>query len=108
MGVFGMAMAAFKKRSHGLAVFERNHGQENVAGESQIEGGIGFAMTMAVFLPRAGVAFVVVAVFHGPRLADSVGGVGFFVGAQAGKEEAGAVISGAQGDCLAATSRAEG
>ena len=72
-----------------LPLLEGDDGQEDVAGQGEIERGVGFAMAMSVFLPGAGVPFVVVAVFHGPMLAGGVGGTGFLVGAEAGKEEAG-------------------
>ena len=43
-------------------------------------------MAVAVFLPGAGVAFVVVAIFHRPVLADRVGGTFFFFRFEAGEE----------------------
>ena len=59
-------MVEFKEVRQGLALLEGDQGQEDVAGERQIERSGGFAMAVPVFLPGAGVAFVVVAVFHRP------------------------------------------
>jgi len=73
-GVVRMAMVVFEELRQGLTVFKGDDGQEDVASEGQIEGGIGFAMAVSVLLPGAGVAFVVVAIFHGPMLAAGVGG----------------------------------
>jgi hypothetical protein len=53
-----------------LALLEGDEGQEDVAGERQIERGVGFTMAVSVFLPGAGVAFVVIAVFYGPVRAN--------------------------------------
>jgi hypothetical protein len=44
-------------------------------------------MAVAVFLPSAGVAFVVVAVFHRPVLANRVCRARFFLCSEAGEEE---------------------
>ena len=85
----GVAVVLFKKVRQGLALFEGDQGQEDVAGERQIECGVGFAVAVAVFLPGAGVAFVVVAVFHGPVLADRVRGALFLAHREAGEEEPG-------------------
>ena len=63
-GEVRVVMVMFEEVSQGLAFLEGDQGQEDVAGERQIERGVGFAMAVAVFLPGAGVAFVVVAVFH--------------------------------------------
>lgn len=84
-----MAVVVFEEVCQRLTFLEGDDGQEHVAGEGEIERSVRFAMAMPVFLPGAGVAFVVVAIFYGPMLADGVGGAGFLVGAQAGKEEAG-------------------
>ena len=59
-----VAMVKFKEVGQRLAFLKGDEGQEDVAGERKIERGVGFAMAVSVFLPRAGVAFVVVAVFH--------------------------------------------
>ena len=72
-----------------LAFLERDESQEDVAGEREIERGVGFAMAVAVFLPGAGVALVVVAVFHRPVLANGGGRAHFFVRGEAGEEAAG-------------------
>ena len=82
-------MVVFEELCQGLPLLKGNEGQEDVAGKGEIERGVGFAMSVPVFLPGAGVTFVVVAVFHGPMLAGGVGGAGLLVGAEAGKEEAG-------------------
>ena len=49
--------------SQRLASLEGDEGQKGVAGELEIERGVGFAMAVSVFLLGAGIAFVVVAVF---------------------------------------------
>ena len=88
-GVVGVAMVMFKKVGQRLARLEGDHGQEDVAGEREIERGVGFAMAVAIFRPGTGVAFVVVAVFHRPVLAHRVGRAGFILRGEAGEEEAG-------------------
>ena len=65
-------MVVFEEVGQRLALLEGDDGQQDVAGEGEIERGVGFAMAVPVFLPGAGVAFVVVAVFHGPVLAAAV------------------------------------
>ena len=84
-----MAMVEFKKVRQGLPLLEGNEGQQDIAGECQIERGVGFAVAVAVFLPGAGVAFVVVAVFHRPVLANRMGRTRFLFLAEAGEEVAG-------------------
>lgn len=84
-----VAMIVFKKLRQGLTLLEGDQGQEGVAGERQIERGVGFAMAVAIFLPGAGVAFVMVAVFHRPVLANRVRRAHFFAHGEAGEEEAG-------------------
>ena len=59
-------MVEFKEVRQGLALLEGDQGQEDVAGERQIERSGGLAMAVPIFLPGTGVAFVVVAVFHRP------------------------------------------
>lgn len=78
----------FEEVCQRLALLEGDEGQEDVAGEREVERGVGFAMAVSVFLPGAGVAFVVVAVFHGPVLANGACRARFFVRAEAGEEEA--------------------
>jgi len=87
-------MVLFEKVCQRLAFLEGDEGQEDVAGERQIERGVGFAMAVAVFLPGAGVAFVVVAVFHRPVLANRVCRARFFVRSEAGEEAAGVAFLG--------------
>ena len=82
-------MVMFEEVCQRLAFLEGDDGQEDVAGEREIERGIGFAMAVLVFLPGASVAFVVVAVFHGPVLANGACRARFFVCGEAGEEEAG-------------------
>ena len=65
-----VAVVEFEVVCQRLALLEGDEGEEDVAGERQIERGVGFAMAVSVFLPGAGVAFVVVAVFHGPVRAN--------------------------------------
>ena len=78
-----MAMVEFKEVRQGLALLEGDQGQEDVAGERQIERSGGFAMAVPVFLPGAGVAFVVVAVFHRPVPARRLGRTFLFVHSEA-------------------------
>ena len=82
-------MVMFEKVCQGLAFLEGDEGQEEVAGEREIERGVGFAMAVPVFLPGAGGAFVVIAVFHGPVLASRACRALFFVRGEAGEEESG-------------------
>lgn len=84
-----VAVIMFEEVCQRLALLEGDEGQEDVAGEREIECGVGFAMAVTVFLPGAGVTFVVVAVFHGPVLANGVCGAHLFVRGEAGEEEAG-------------------
>jgi len=84
-----VAMVAFEEVCQGLALLEGNEGQEHVTGERQIERGVGFAMAVAVFLPGAGIAFVVVAVFHRPVSANRPHRTGSFFHVEAREEKAG-------------------
>ena len=92
-------MVSFKKVPQGLAFLEGDEGQKHIAGQRQIERGVGFAVVVAVavFLPSAGVAFVVVAVFHRPVLANRIGRALFLVCAEAGEEVAGVASRRSQG-----------
>lgn len=85
-------MVVFEEVGQWLARLEGDQSQEDVAGERQIERGVGFAMAVAVFLPGAGVAFVVVAGFHRPVPACRIRRVPLFAGAQAGEEVAGVAL----------------
>jgi hypothetical protein len=87
--VVWVAMVLFKKVRQGLALLKGDEGQEDVAGQREIERGVGPAMTVPVFLPGAGVAFVMVAIFHRPMLANRVGGTRFFACGEAGEKVAG-------------------
>jgi len=87
--VVRVAMVMFEEVCQRLAFLEGNDGQEDVAGEREIERGVRFAMTVSVFLPGTGVAFVVVAVFHGPVRANRARRARFFVCGEAGEEAAG-------------------
>ena len=84
-----VAMVAFKEVRQRLALFKGDQRQQDVAGERQIEGGVGFAMAVPVFLPGAGVALVVVAGFHRPVPTHCLGRALLLAGAQAGEEVAG-------------------
>ena len=84
-----VAMVSFKKVPQGLALLKGDEGQKHIAGQRQIERGVGFAMAVAVFLPGAGIAFVVVAVFHRPVSAHGAGRAGSFLDREAGEEVAG-------------------
>lgn len=89
-----VAVVEFEEVCQRLALLERDEGQEDVAGERQIERGVGFAMAVSVFLPGAGVAFVVVAVFHGPVRANGACRARCLVGRKAGEEAAGVAFLG--------------
>jgi hypothetical protein len=89
-----VAVVMFEEVCQRLVVLKGDQGQENVAGQGEIECGVGFAMAVPVFLPEAGIPFVVIAVFYRPRLAGGVGGTGFLVGGEAGEEEAGVAFAG--------------
>ena len=84
-----VAMIPLEELGQRLTWLAGDEGQEDVAGEGEIERGVGFAMAVPVFLPGAGVAFVVVAVFHRPVFAHGPGGAGFFPGGEAGEEKTG-------------------
>ena len=84
-----MAMVVFEEVCQRLPLLKGDDGQKDVAGEGEIERGVGFAMSVPVFLPGAGVTFVVVAVFHRPVLANRAGGARFFAAGEAGEEAAG-------------------
>ena len=43
-----MAMVSFKKVAQGLALLKGDEGQKHIAGQRQIERGVGFAMAVAV------------------------------------------------------------
>ena len=66
-----VAVIKFKKVREWLAQLEGNDGKQGIARERQIERGLWPSMTMMVFLPSRGVAFVVVAIFNTPVLASS-------------------------------------
>ena len=89
-------MVVFEEVCQRLPLLKGDDGQQDVAGEGEIERGVGFAMAVPVLLPGAGVAFVVVAVFHRPMLAGGVGGPGLLVGGEAGEKEAGVAFAGLQ------------
>ena len=59
-------MVEFEEMRQGLAFLEGDQGQKPVSGERQIESSSGFSVKMLFLLPRAGVAFAVVAVFRRP------------------------------------------
>lgn len=88
----GVAVVEFEEVGQRLALLKGYEGQEDVAGEREIERGVGFAMAVPIFLPGAGVALVVVAVFHRPVLASGTCRLGSFLWSQAGEEEAGVVF----------------
>src|SRR4051812_44009568 len=54
------------------ALFKGDQGQECIAGQGEIESGVGPAVTVIVFTPSAGVTFPVIAIFHTPVSADSL------------------------------------
>ena len=85
-------MVAFKEVGQRLAFLEGDQCQQDVAGERQIERGVGFAMAMPIFLPGAGVAFVMVAVFHRPVPAHRRCRARLFPDGEAGEEVAGVAL----------------
>jgi hypothetical protein len=82
-------MVAFKEVRQRFALLKGDQRQQHVPGERQIEGGVGFAMTVAVFLPGTGVALVVVAGFHRPVPAHRLGRALLLAHGEAGEEVAG-------------------
>ena len=92
-GVGWVAMVVFKEVRQRLALFKGDQRQQDVAGQRQIERGVGFAMAVPVFLPRAGVALVMVAGFHRPVPARGRGRPFLLPGAQAGEEVAGVALA---------------
>ena len=88
-GLARVAVVVFEEVGQRLAFRKWEEGQKDIAGERQIECGVGFAMAVAVFLPGAGVAFVVVAVFHRPVFPHGPGRAGFFFLLEAGEKIAG-------------------
>ena len=72
-GFGGVAVVKFKKVCKWQTLLEGNDGKQGIARERQIESGLWSSMTMMVFLPSRGVAFVVVAVLNTPVLASSPG-----------------------------------
>ena len=83
-----MAVVELEEVGQRLAGLEGHEGQKDVARQRQIERGVGFAMPVPVFLPGAGVALVMVAVFHRPVFPHGPGGAGFFFRMKAGEEDA--------------------
>lgn len=82
-------MVAFEEVRQRLAFFKGDQRQQDVAGERQIEGGVGFAMAVPVCLPGAGVALVVVAGFHRPVPTHRFCRALLFAHGEAGEEVAG-------------------
>jgi len=86
-------MVVFKELRQRLAFGKGNQRQQDVAGQRQIKGGVGLAMTVPVFLPGAGVALVMVAGFHRPVPARGLGRALLLAGAQAGEEMTGVAFA---------------
>lgn len=86
-------MVVFKALGQRLALLEGDERQQDVAGERQIEGGVGLAMAVPVFLPGAGVPFVVVAVFDRPVPTHRLCRALVFAHGEAGEEVAGVVFA---------------
>ena len=87
-----VSVVEFEEVSEGLPVLKGNEGEQDVAGEGEVEGSFWSAMSVPIFLPGGGVAFVVIAVLDAPVLANGAGGTGFFFRFQAGKEDAGMAL----------------
>ena len=83
-GFAWVAVIPFEEVGQRLALLEGDEGQKDVAGQRQIQRGVGFAMAVTVLLPGTGVAFVVVAVFHRPVFAHGACGAGLFFCTEAG------------------------
>ena len=84
-----VAMVLLKKVRPGLTLLEGDQGRVNVAGERQIECGVGFTMAVSDFLPGAGISLMVVAVFHRPVFANRLCRAPFCALGEAGEKEAG-------------------
>ena len=89
-----MAVVKFKECGQRFSLFEWNDGKQGVAREGEVEGGVGSAMPVTIFLPGRGVAFVVVAVLDAPVTSDGLCGTGFFVHRQSGMEDTGVALEG--------------
>jgi hypothetical protein len=59
-----MAMVELEEVCQRLALCEGDDGQKYIAGECQIERGVGPAMAVPVLLPGGGITLMMVAVFH--------------------------------------------
>ena len=53
-GLARVAVVDLEVVGQGFAFLEGDEGQQDVAGQRQIERGVGFAMAVSVFLPGAG------------------------------------------------------
>ena len=84
-----VAVIKFEEVSERLTLLEGNDGKEGVASEGQIQSCFGSSMPLSVLLPGRSVAFVVIAIFNIPVLADCLDGAVFFLWAKTGEEEAG-------------------
>jgi len=93
-GVWRVTMVTFKEVGQRLAFLEGDQGQQDVAGQREIQRGVGFAMAVTVFLPGTGVAFVMVAVFHRPVPAHRRRAARLIAGVEAGEKEAGVTFTG--------------
>ena len=88
-GLARVAVVVFEAVGQRLAFLKWDEGQKDIAGERQIECGVGFAMAVAVFLPGAGIALVMVAVFHRPGRAHGRRRAGAFGHREAAQKMAG-------------------
>ena len=84
-----VAVVKLEEVGERLALFEGNDRKQGIAREGEIQSGLGSSVTMAVFLPGAGITFVVVAILDAPVFTDSPGGAGFFCHSKAGEKDAG-------------------
>ena len=88
-GMGPLALIKLKEAGERLTRFEGDDGKGRVAGEREVEGGVGTAMPVAILLPQRGVSLVVVAVLDAPVSADGLRGARFVLGIEAREEKAG-------------------
>ena len=91
-GHSGAALVELEDVGKGLSLLKRNEGKHCISGKGQIECCSWSSMSVRILLPSRSVALVVAAVFNAPVVAGCRGGTRFFLGRQAGAEEAGVAL----------------